>query len=231
MLCDAVSEEEIFEAYLLYASLHGMPTAEDVIRQRVSSYLNNVPDSIIDEALLAYAEDRIIAPPDVVLPQWGRSRIYELMQTPQLEWRHQVCESWFENDCEFTNDERDPELYHYWTHLTLNSEFNRLLHSLTIGTRLQFQLDDGLVRVCHRQMGPVGSLPSVLAEEILRDRQKDLRYLVLLDATSLPAADELPQDAFPATCKLLTTVAGPGIGLGPIIAYARQAFSAKRAKC
>ncbi len=236
MLCDAVSEEEIFEAYLLYASLHGMPTGEEEVRQRITSYLNNVPDSIIDEALLAYAEDRIIAPPDVVLPQWGRSRIYELVQTPQQEWRHQVCESWFENDCEFHNDSRDPELYHYWTQVTLNAEFNHLLHSLIVGTRLQFRLEEGQVRVCHRQLGFVGELPSILVQEILRDSHKDPRYLVLVDATGASAAESTslqtvsPHTA-PATCRLLTTVAGTGIGLGPIIAYARQAFSATRAKC
>ncbi len=227
MLCDAVSEEEVFEAYLLYASLHGMSTAGEEVRERIASYLNNQPDSIIDEALLAFAEDRIIAPPDVVLPQWGRSRIYELVQTPQQEWRHHVCESWFENDCEFYHDARDPELYHFWTQLAFNPESNNLLHRVTAGMRLQLQIDGERVRVHHRHMGLVGELPSNLAEEILGDRSKDLRYLVLVDAAGASA----PDSPGPATCRLLVTVGTPNVGLGPIIAYARQAFGANRAKC
>jgi hypothetical protein len=76
MICDALQEDEIFEACLLHASLHGFSTDEAELRDRISKYLNNQPDTVIDDAILAFAEDRIIAPPDVVLAHWGKSRIY-----------------------------------------------------------------------------------------------------------------------------------------------------------
>lgn len=231
MLCDAVSEDEIFDAYLLYASLHGYSTHEAHVRARIASYRNNVPDSIIDEALLAYAEDRIIAPPDVVLACWGRSRIYELVQTPQHEWRHQVCENWFDNDCEFYGDDRDPSLYHFWTQSLLHAQFNVLLHNITVGTRLQLQSSGQRVHVAHRRLGVVGDLPLPLSQEIVDREHCQLRYLALVDATGEAPADPANSEGGLATCRLLITAAAADVGLGPMIAYARQAFQATRAKC
>lgn len=231
MLCDAVREEEIYEAYLLYASLHGYRTDETHVRARIASYLNNVPDSIIDEALLAYAEDRIVAPPDVVLPRWGRSRIYELIQTPQREWRHQVCESWFENNCEFYNDFRDPALYHFWTLLRPPAENPAQPPPTCVGMRLRFELVEQSVRVFHRQLGLVGDLPGLLSHEIVRRAHCQLRYLVLVDAASAVDVEVGPDREPQFGCRLLVTVATPSVSLGPVIAYARQAFQAKRAKC
>ncbi len=233
MLCDAVREEEIFEAYLLYASLHGLSTAEDEIRQRITSYLNNVPDAIIDDAILAFAEDRIVAPPDVVLERWGKSRIYELIETPQRDWRHQVSESWFDNDCEFHGDQRDPVIYHFWTNVVQTRPHKETQPStelqldafppcLPIGTRLQLHLD-GTVKVLHRHLGEIGALHASLSEELKNRINSNLRYLALVDSIN-------EQEAL-RTYKLLVTVARDEVGVDEMVSYAARAYSAVRLKC
>lgn len=223
MLCDAVREDEIFEAYLLYASLHGLSTDEQQARERIASYLNNVPDSILDEAVLAFAEDRIVAPPDVVVSGWGKSRVYSLFQTPQHQWRHRVCPTWFDNGCIFFGDSRDSGLSHFWTEFPLTRPWTTLSQELSPGTRVRLELDGQQVPVKHREIGQIGTLPSTLAREFAQQRASQLQTLSLVDSISAgPEAN---------ICKLLVTRASDSVSSAQIIDYATNAFHAERPKC
>ncbi len=223
MLCDAVREDEIFEAFLLYASLHGLSTDAGEVRTRIQNYLHNQPDPTIDEALWAFAEDRIVAPPDIVLERWGKSRIYELIETPQHDWRHCVSDSWFENDCQFYTDERDARIVHFWTQLAVAPECDEAARKLCVGSRLQFRMHGQSVYVEHRQLGQVGWLAAPLAQEILARNALQVRYLALVDSIqpALPSLD----------CKLIVIAAASDVGGEQVVAYASQAFHALRAKC
>ena len=224
MICDALQEDEIFEACLLHASLHGFSTDEAELRDRISKYLNNQPDTVIDDAILAFAEDRIIAPPDVVLAHWGKSRIYQLLETPNGQWRHRVSDPWFENGCQFFNDpERDPELAHFWTSCDVDVRGRQHLTTINLGTRLKFRLREQDVIVSHRHAGDLGKLPSNLAAEMnLRDRL-GIRYLPLVDA--------IDQQGVRITLKLLVTIAGPTVSIQDMVLHARRAFEAARNRC
>ncbi len=223
MLCDAVHENEIFEAYLLYASLHGLSTDEQQVRRRIASYLANVPDSVLDEAILAFAEDRIIAPPDVVVDGWGKSRVYSLFQTPQHQWRHRVCQTWFDNGCLFLGDARDPSLCHFWTHFLLTRPWTGLSQELYPGTRLRLVLNDDQVCVSHREIGQIGALMPALAREFVGQDAGHLQTLSLIDSIRAEPAGNM--------CKILVIRAGDTVGAAQIIEYANNAFRAERAKC
>ncbi len=223
MLCDAVHENEIFEAYLLYASLHGLSTDEQQVRRRIASYLANVPDSILDEAILAFAEDRIVAPPDVVVGGWGRSRVYSLFQTPQHQWRHRVCQTWFDNGCLFFGDARDPSLCHFWTEFVLTRPWTGLSQELYPGTRLRLQLNAEQVRVTHREIGEIGTLLQPLAREFAGPDAKHLQTLSLIDSIRPETTGNI--------CKMLVIRAAETMGAAQIIEYAQHAFRAERAKC
>lgn len=223
MLCDAVREDEIFEAYLLYASLHGLSTDERQVRKRIASYLDNVPDSILDEAILAFAEDRIVAPPDVVVGGWGKSRVYSLLQTPQQQWRHRVCPTWFDNGCHFLGDSRDPGLCHFWTEFTVTRAWTTLSQELCPGTRVRLELDGDQVWVKHREIGEIGRLPPALAREFAQPVAGQLQTLSLID--SILAEPEAN------VCKLLVIRASDAVSSAQIIEYAANAFHAERAKC
>jgi hypothetical protein len=228
MFCDALQEGEIYEAYLLYASLHGLETDEQEMRARISRYLANQPDTLIDDAILAVAEDFIVAPPDVVLQRWGKSRIYELIESPVGQWRHQVSETWFENGCRFTNDARDPAVFHFWTmfeadpQLVSNERAQRVL-PLPLGARVSFELQTDLVKVTHRQAGDMGHLPPQLTDELLQRNQLNIRYLPLVDR-----AENIRGSAH---YTLLVTAAVPEISLECIVGYAAKAMGAIRSKC
>lgn len=223
MLCDAVREDEIFEAYLLYASLHGLSTDAQQARERIASYLNNVPDSILDEAILAFAEDRIVAPPDVVLSEWGKSRVYSLLQTPQQQWRHHVCSTWFDNGCTFFGDSRDSDLCHFWTEFPLTRPWTSLSQELYPGIRVRLELDGTLVRVKHRQIGEIGRLPPALAREFAKPTASQPQTLSLIDS--------ILAEAQVNRCKLLVIRASAAVTSAQIIDYASNAFCAERAKC
>ncbi len=221
MICDSLSDDEIYQAYSLYASLHGLDTSEEAVRQRVSSYLRNVPDETIDDAILAFTEDSIVAPPDVVLSRWGKSRVYELHALPTGGWRHQVCESWFENGCAF-DDARPVHLAHFWTQIELAND--HLAANVHRGMRCQFKLKaSGQIEVHHRRLGSIGLLPSALAEEIAHRAQLGSRYLGLID---VPLHGPLP-----TTCKLLIILASEQVATADVVEYAAQAFTAARNKC
>lgn len=231
MICDALQEDEIFEAYLLYASLHGLETDEAHVRSRITSYLNNQPDSTIDEAIVAFADDSIVAPPDIVLERWGKSRIYELVETPQQEWRHQVCESWFENDCEFYFDDRDPPLSHFWTNF--DAWPLRALDTLTLprGTRVQFKMHASTIVVAHRHFGPLGTLPGNLIDELGRRSNCQARFLALIDSEPLEAKQVIADHPEQLRRRLLVTVATGSLAIEHVAAYASYAFNAVRCKC
>lgn len=223
MLCDAVREEEIFEAYLLYASLHGLSTDEQQVRERIASYLDNVPDSILDEAILAFAEDRIVAPPDVVLSGWGKSRVYSLLQTPQRHWRHCVCPTWFDNGCLFFGDSRDPSLCHFWTEFPLTRTWTALSQELCVGTRVRLVLEGHQVQARHREVGLIGTLPPALAREFAQQAGGSLQTLSLVDSILQKPEANL--------CKLLVVRADDSACSAQIIEYASHAFLAERTKC
>lgn len=217
MFCDTLNEEELYQAYILYASLHGLSTCEEKVRGRIESYLQNSPDETIDAAILAFSEDRIIAPPDVVLDRWGKSRVYELEPLPCGGWRHQVCESWFEAGCQFVED-APVKLSHFWTKLSVAST----PPGLRAGSRCRLQcMPGGEVHVVHRQHAVVGTLAAELSAEILTTAAEDIRYLALID---LWAPEE-------HRGTLLVTRALASIPVPDVVEYAANAFTAPRNKC
>lgn len=227
MICDALQEDEIYEAFLLYASLHGLCTEEAEVRQRVQNYCNNQPDWLIDDAILAFVEDRMVAPPDIVLPRWGKSRVYELVPAPSGGWLHQVSEGWFDNGCRFSNGPQDPLLAHFWTEImvgrTVGSCAESAARPLMVGTRLQFRQAGDAVAVQHRQGVLLGWLPTGVATEICERQHLEPKYLTLLDA--------LAAEGDWLRCKLLVVVACSHASTSEVITYADNAFHATRNKC
>jgi hypothetical protein len=219
MFCDAaINEEELYQAFLLYASLHGLSTSEEEVRERIARYLNNTPDETIDAAILAFAEDRIVAPPDVILAHWGKSRVYELDPLPcGGGWRHQVCESWFEGGCRFIAD-APVRLSHYWTKLTSPS----VGEEIRSGTRCSLQMtSSGEVHVLHRCNAILGHLPEELAAEMLATASEENRYLALIDLI----------DREHSNYTLLITRALAAVPAPEMVEYAANAFISPRNKC
>lgn len=219
MFCDAaINEEELYQAFLLYASLHGMSTSEEEVRERIGRYLNNSPDETIDAAILAFAEDRIVAPPDVILAHWGKSRVYELDPLPSGGgWRHQVCESWFEGGCRFVPD-APVRLSHYWTKLASPSVGD----DIRSGSRCSLQMTAaGEVHVLHRRNAVLGLLPEELAAEMLATSGDENRYLALIDLI----------DREQANYTLLITRALTAVPAPEMVEYAANAFISPRNKC
>lgn len=217
MFCETLNEEELYQAYILYASLHGLSTCEEQVRGRIESYLQNSPDETIDAAILAFSEDRIIAPPDVVLDRWGKSRVYELAPLPCGGWRHQVCESWFEAGCQFVDD-APVNLSHFWTQLRLDSK----PQGPRVGSRCGFQrMAGGEIQVVHREHAVVGVLAAELSAEILTAAVDDIRYLALIDVWA-------PEEN---RSTLLVTRALASIPVPEVVEYAANAFTAPRTKC
>ena len=220
MLYDAVREDEIFEAFMLYTSLRGMETDAEAARERIAKYLDNQPDVTLDQAILAFAEDRILAPPDVVIPRWGRSRVYELVETQLGQWRHQVSESWFENGCCFYGDQRDAGIVHYWTRFTFDAPGQQRFPS---AARLSLKLLDQQIEVQHREIGLLGRLPSVLASEICSSSGRFSRYLCLHDPE--------PAGGQPQECRLLVARAENTVATSVVVKYLAQAYEAERNEC
>jgi hypothetical protein len=217
MFCESVhNEEEVFQAFLLYASLNGLNTDEGDVRARISRYLfKNQPDELIDAAILAFSEDRILAPPDIILDRWGKSRVYELESLATGGWRHQVCDSWFDAGCRFC-PEHPVRLSHFWTRLVTDS----IHEELCSGSRCSLRLSQaGNVQVVHRHHACLGSVPEPLASEIVASIEADVHYLVLIDAIR-------NQD-----CRLLVTRAAANVPVADVIEYAAHAFTTPRNKC
>lgn len=221
MICDELSQDEIFEALLLYASLHGICEDVDEIRRRVAQYTDcSVPDSTIDEAIVAYLDDEIVAPPDIVLNQWGSSRLYELAEHAGGDHRHRVCETWFENGCCFPEFD-SPSLTHLWTNCELSPQ---QIQSLRPGDRLRLVESNGLYTVVHRQHGTVGSLPGKLTETLPFQKIQNRRVLVIVDRDS-------PPDGLPIQQRLLLVIGDEETTTERIIDYAEKVFFARRTKC
>lgn len=232
MISDATCEDEIYSAFMLYASLHGIETCEEEVRRRVASYLANNPDDLLDQAIVAFQEDRVLAPPDVILPQWGKSRVYELWNSADGRTRHKVNEAWFEAGCRFDDVDNDSTLLHFWTLFQCDDFQDQpkqyrqprgLSDLLATGVRLQLRVAAEAVEVWHRGHGRLGCLPSALAREIMSRQACNLRYL--------PLVDGLYEHAAASECKLLVIVAGASIPTSAVVDHAAAAFIAERVKC
>ncbi len=157
---------------------------------RITDYFkHHQPDELIDDAILAYAEDCIVALPDVVVAKWDCRRFYELERFPCSVARHQTCESWFENGCRFVSEEHTPRLVHFWTSFDIEGAIASTRHpgtglagDLQSGTRLSLVLEsNGAVSVVHRTRGLVGFLPNALSNSLHQVPLRDRKYLALVD--------------------------------------------------
>ncbi|MEM7474997.1 MAG: hypothetical protein AAF483_08390 [Planctomycetota bacterium] len=227
MICDALHEDEILEAYLIYASLHGQTESVEQLKQRVHDYCHcNVPNAAIDESILAYLEDEILAPPDVVLDRWGASRVYQLKESSLGDHRHSVCESWFENGCQLPANA--PDFVHFWTEAGLVPSMQ---HELLKGIRLQLgKTPDGdYVNLVHRQIGVVGRLVGQLSDQLASDLWCHRKFLAIVDRKQPPqdSWDEFVE----ARLRLLVVSAGASVCTRDVVAYTKMAFWAKRSKC
>ncbi len=234
MICDDHTDEEVYQAFLIYSSLHGFRTDVDSVRERIADYLErSIPDEMIDDAILAFSEDRIVAPPDVVLERWGSSRFYELDKSTN-DFRHLTCESWFENGCQFATQDNAPRLAHFWTEFELSGEAIEFGTKLVEGVRLQFSLaPNKVVQATHRDYGYLGDLPRNLAREIHSDRLSSRTYLPLVDkdASDSDDSDNDITGQGRATSRILVTTALPSVPTPEVVAYAADAFHAARTKC
>ncbi len=260
MLSDDLSDEEVFQAFLLYASLHGMDTDEERIRSRVADYRQrNVPDAVIDDAILAYVEDSLIAPPDVVLDCWGSSRVYELACPADQSYRHQLCEAWFQNDCRLP-DAGEPQLAHFWTQFPLAPQL-----SSSVAQDSSHHRPGPTTASATGEKQSAASINNIPPDHHLRRgarvqfeyqppcsirvTHRRLGYLGDLPST---LARELSRDsqrrnrflplvddqsvvagdiAAECNCRLLVTMARSGIPLKTVVQYSAAAFRAPRKKC
>ena len=224
MKCDDISAEELHEAFLVHASLRAKEVDRDELSKRVADYLeHDAEDPELEAAQKAYREDRFLAPPDVVLQQWGSSRYYELDSEGE-PIRHRVCEVWFENGCELPED-GGPELLHFWTVIQTNSDDDSEADALESGLRLRLEAstEGESVRVAHRQYGAVGCLPEALAKRMTQSPMSSRNYLGLVDMTARAAED--------SQLGLLVTSALPSVTTESMVTYAAQAFHAEREEC
>ncbi|MFN3190070.1 MAG: hypothetical protein ACE361_06060 [Aureliella sp.] len=224
MICDALTKEEIFEAYVLYTSLHGIPKEIAEIRQAVDQYYSGqVLNASIDEAMIAYMDDAIVAPPDIVLPKWGASRFYELAYSASGDHRHRVCDAWFENGCALPVGPRTA-LVHFWSVVQGGDEAE--WEALAEGQRLSLRKDvaAGQVWLDHRKHGRIGHVPLKLAAELLSEPLSSRKYLALVDREKTPAS-------YVDGMRILVVSADDSVDAMHIIDYATQAFCAKRSKC
>lgn len=202
-----------------------MDTSADVVEERLGAYLANQPDSIVDLAIVAYQEDHIVAPPDVVVAAWGMSRVYNLCPDGRGHVRHAVNVDWFDSGCEVDAVDLEDSPSHFWTTCRVDggSVADELQH-VSPGARLRFVCESGAVSVHHRVAGQLGNLPEKVAVDVLAQAARDVRYLSLIDSI-----EEEP--AMPPTCKLLVVMANSDTPTQEIADYAANAFYAQRAKC
>ncbi len=234
MIADATNQDEIVDALILYTSLNGIEMSLAEATERAAAYLRSNPDDLIDIAVVAYQEDQVQGPPDIVLPQWGKSRIYKLRSVRDGTFRHLVFDDWFDRGCRLDGLVHDSTLLHFWTafqqdplelsHLPIDSQAGISLSSyLSPGLRLRFVQVDNRIEVHHLKDGKLGELPNTITDELLRLENTGLRFLPLIDSVYEQ------QDMF--VCKLMVTLAGPGLDKTALTAYARDAFFAARANC
>lgn len=225
LISDPIEKSEIQQAYLLYASLHGLDTTAEVVEERLDAYLANQPDSVIDLAIVAYQEDQIVAPPDVVVAAWGMSRVYNLCPDGRGHVRHAVNMDWFDSGCEVDAVDLIDSPSHFWTtcRVDCNVEPDHL-RQVSPGARLRFACGAAEVSVHHRMAGELGKLSEQVATDVIAQAARNVRYLSLIDSI-----EEEP--AMPPTCKLLVVMANSDTPTQGIADYAANAFYAQRAKC
>ena len=233
MFCEDLTQEEVFEAYLLYNCLHGLRIEEETLREQVSDYCErSLPDARIDEALLAYLEDRILAPPDVVLDRWGSSRFYELLET-EGDVRHRTCETWFQNGCTLPaeshhgDEAEDPAtIVHFWTEVLIEAGRQSIVtECLREGTRVSIMLREEESHIVHRQHGEIGQLPAGLHRQLKTPGMSRRKFLCLIDKNPLRQRDNQ------LFCSMLVVTSSSTTPLQEIVEYAVKAFDAPRTKC
>lgn len=228
MFCDALCQEEILEAYLIYSSLHGWDSDPEQVREKVAKYYKyHVPDASIDDAILAYLDDRMLAPPDAIISRWGSSRIYELNLSECGDHRHQVNEDWFQAGCTLPL-ENAPPLVHCWTHASPTAA------DLEVGpgTRLQLKrnADHSLIMACHRERGAIASLGEIFSNNLFRPQWRDRQFLTLIDRVGQDAQPAPGQFDVPKI-RLLVVSATIEQSQDVFLDYASKAFYARRTKC
>ncbi|GAB5402529.1 MAG: hypothetical protein Aurels2KO_07600 [Aureliella sp.] len=224
MIIDPIEVADIQQAYRLYASLHGLDSSIDAVEQRVSAYLNNQPDSIIDLAILAFQEDRIVAPPDVVVQTWGMSRVYNLCPDGRGHVRHNVNADWFDNGCDMSCVDLDASPAHFWTTSTLSPPPDRdVRQRVEPGLRLSLVSSGGEVTVNHRSLGPLGSISDGVGKRIVELAPRNVLYLPLIDS--------IYEQTTELSCKLLIAMASSATTTQELADYAANAFYAQRANC
>ncbi len=223
MIIDPIEVADIQQAYRLYATLYGLDCSIEVVEQRVTAYLDNQPDSVIDLAIVAFQEDRIVAPPDVVVEAWGMSRVYNLCPNGRGHVRHTVNTEWFDKGCRLENVELEDSPSHFWTVSKLEPQNRDAEQDIEPGLRLRLVCSKGEVTVRHRSMWHLEALPSGVGEQILGLASREIRYLPLIDCI-----DEHPAER---KCKLLIAMASASTPTQQLADYAANAFHAERANC
>lgn len=228
MFCDALCQEEILEAYLIYSSLHGWDSDPEQVRDKVTKYYKyHIPDASIDDAILAYLDDRMLAPPDAIVSRWGSSRIYELNLAECGDHRHQVSEAWFQAGCTLPLLDAPP-LVHCWTHASPSAVDLEVIQ----GTRLQLKrnADQSLILACHRERGTIASFGKTFSNQLLKPQWQDRQFLTLVDRVGQDAQPAPGQFDVPKL-RLLVISAAVEQSLDAILDYANKAFYARRTKC
>ncbi|MFK7737069.1 MAG: hypothetical protein AB8B50_13620 [Pirellulaceae bacterium] len=231
MICDALKKEEMYEAYALYSSLHGFEQSLDEIRTVVNAYYDGVtPNALIDEAMIAYMDDAVVAPPGIVIPAWGSSRFYELIVAPDETFRRKVCEAWFANDCQLPTDTEIP-LVHFWTNVTLAQEQSS--SDIADGQRLSLKVgsNETAVGVCHRELGDLGILSPALSRKLASPAMLPRKFIGFVDR---PTADEekaLSSRPSESQLRIFVASSAGGIATNELLDYAVRAHAAVRLKC
>ncbi len=224
MIIDPIDVADIQQAYRLYATLHGLDSSIEAVEQRVEAYLDNAPDSVIDLAILAFQEDRIVAPPDVVVQAWEMSRVYNLCPDGRGHVRHTVNTDWFDNGCDLSSVDLDVSPAHFWTTCTLSPPPDRNQeHNIEPGLRLRLISGAEKVAVSHRVLGPLGHLPDSVSTRIIDLAPRKILYLPLIDS--------IYEQTSELTCKLLVAMASSATKTQDLADYAANAFYAQRANC
>jgi hypothetical protein len=231
MICDALTKEEMYEAYVLYSSLHGFEHTLDEIRKIVDDYYDGVtPNSLIDEAMIAYMDDAVVAPPGIVIPAWGSSRFYELIVAADGTFRRKVCDAWFDNDCQLPSHREIP-LVHFWTQVEALPQAEVM--EIADGQRLSLKLDSDECRadVCHRELGVVGTLAPVLASKLASPTMMSRKFVGFVDRPR--ADDENPNTSRTNESQVRIFVASSAnnVSTSELLDYAAQAHATVRLKC
>lgn len=223
MISDPIERDEIEQAYLLHAMLHGLSTDSEHITSRIDAYLANQPDDELDLAIVAYQDDAIVAPPDVVVQQWGMSRVYNVCGDGRGRQRHAVHLPWFESGCSLGDVELSSPA-HFWINCTMLDDLDPVSVTQWIrpGARLRVQRRERATDVEHRELGAISRLDEA-ASTNFQDLPVGTRCLALLDS--------IYDDQLFKTLKVLVVIAAASTPLSELTGYASDAYFADRAKC